>query len=150
MRRDEYPVMTTSTLDLLIHIEGEIHGNQQSTYDNCVGRGGHQQKLHMGKQFDQKQQGGTQGGTKENTTLVPGRGGTTLNATRYNYCKPGQIDCNCSEAGRTGTCSLNISHSFSQKHIKRNEPINKNRVILDTFSSASVLKDAYLAKNPKL
>ena len=36
--RDDYTVMTTSALDLLILIEGGIQGNQQSsTYENCRG-----------------------------------------------------------------------------------------------------------------
>ena len=42
MGRDEYPVTTTSALDLLIRIEGGIRGNQKlSTYENHGGRGLH-------------------------------------------------------------------------------------------------------------
>ena len=43
--RDESLFTTTSILDLLIRTEGEICGNQKSTYDNRGGRGGRQQKL---------------------------------------------------------------------------------------------------------
>ena len=42
--RDEYPVKTTPSLDILIRAEGGIRRNQQSDYDNCGGRGGRQKK----------------------------------------------------------------------------------------------------------
>ena len=43
--RYEDPVTTTSSLDLLILIEGGIWGNQKSpTYENYGGRGGRYQK----------------------------------------------------------------------------------------------------------
>ena len=45
----EYPVTTTLALDILICIEGGIRGNQKfSTYKNCGGKGGRQNKEHMG------------------------------------------------------------------------------------------------------
>ena len=42
--RYEYPVITTSALDLLIRTEGQICRNQQSTYESHGGRGDCQQK----------------------------------------------------------------------------------------------------------
>ena len=57
--RDEYPVTTTSDLDLLIHTERGISGNQQyPTYENCGGRGDQQQKVRIGYNFDQLQDTG--------------------------------------------------------------------------------------------
>ena len=45
MGRDEYPVMTTLELDVLIRIEGGVLGNHQSsTYETCRGKGGRQNK----------------------------------------------------------------------------------------------------------
>ena len=53
--RDEYPVTTTSALDLLIFTEGGIQGNQKSsTNKNCRVRGGRQHKERMGHTFTQK------------------------------------------------------------------------------------------------
>ena len=51
--RDEYPITTTLDLDILIHAEGGIIGNQQSTDINHGGRGGRQQKGKMGHTFSQ-------------------------------------------------------------------------------------------------
>ena len=46
--RDEYLVMTTLALDILIRTEGGIRVNQQSlTYANCRGRGGRHHKERM-------------------------------------------------------------------------------------------------------
>ena len=62
--RYEYPVITTSALDLLIRTEGQICRNQQSTYESHGGRGDCQQKGRTGHTFSQQQQGGLHGGTK--------------------------------------------------------------------------------------
>ena len=52
--RDEYPVMTTSKLELLIRTEGEIQGNQKlSAYENHRVRRGYQNKERMGHTFSQ-------------------------------------------------------------------------------------------------
>ena len=110
---DEYPITITSALDLLIHTEGGIRGNQQSTHDNHVGRGFRHKKVRMGHTFSKKQQGGT----KENATLVPGIDGTILNDTCYNCHNPGHLNYNCYEAGCTDTCSFQVIHSFAQKYI---------------------------------
>ena len=99
------------------------------------GRGGLQNKERMGHTFTQRK-----GVTEDNTTLVPGKYGKTLNDTCYNCRKPGHLAYNLPEAGRKGTCSLQAVHTFSQKKIQQNEPINDNWVLLDTCSSASVLK----------
>ena len=87
MGRGEYTVKITSALDLLILTEGGILGNKQSTNDNLGGRGGHNQKGHMGHTFVQKRHGYTE----ENVTLVPGRDVTTLNAPCYNCHNPGNL-----------------------------------------------------------
>ena len=48
----EYLITTKLALDLLIHTEGGIYGNQKSTYDNCSGTGGSKQKIYMGHTLD--------------------------------------------------------------------------------------------------
>ena len=98
---------------MLIRTGGIIRGNQRSDYYNHGGRVFRRQKGRMGHNFSYQQQGGNQGGKEENTTLVPGRYGTTLNATCYNFRKTGHLVYNCSEAGCTGICSLKVVHSFS-------------------------------------
>ena len=137
--RDEHPITTTSALDIFIHTEGEICGNKQSNHENNGSRGVHQQKGLTWHNFYQKLQGGNQGGTEYNATLVYVRDRTTLNATCYKCCNPDHRDYNCSEAGCTGKCPLQVVHSFAQKQIEKNL-INNNWVILVTCSSASVLK----------
>ena len=117
--RDEYPVTTTSALDLLICTEGCIHKNKQSTYDNCGGRTDRQQKGRTGNTFSQQLQRGTHGSTKENATLVPGRDRTNLNSTFYKCHKTGHLTYNFSEAGSTSTYSLQVIHSCA--HIKINK-----------------------------
>ena len=92
--RDEYPVTTTLVLDLLIRVEFGIHGNQKSTYDHCVSKGSRQKNGRMRHTFVQQRQGFTQGGHEKNTTLIPGRDRTTLNAICYNCQKPGQLAYN--------------------------------------------------------
>ena len=61
--------------------------------------------------------------------------------------KQGHLADNCSEAARTGICSLLVIQNFSQNQIQQIYPINNNWVLLGTCSLASVLKNAYLAKN---
>ena len=64
--RDEYPVKTTSSLDILIGTESGIWGNHQySTYENCMVRGGLQHKERIGNTFIQQK-----GVTEDNTTWV--------------------------------------------------------------------------------
>ena len=104
-------------------------------------------KGHMRHAFSHQRQGCIHGVTKENEKQVPGRDGTTSNATCYNCRKPDQLAYNCSEAGRTVTCSLQVIYNFTQKKIQKNDPMDNNWVLLDTCSSASVLKNASLAKN---
>ena len=101
MDTDEYLITTKLAVDLLIHTEGGIYGNQKSTYDNCSGTGGRKQKICMGHTLDQKLQVGTHGGTNKNATLVPSRDGTTLNPTHYNCRNPDHL-----AYIYTGTCSL--------------------------------------------
>ena len=132
--------MTTSDLDIFICIEDGIHRYQQSTYDNCGSIGSHQQKGRTGHTFVQKRQGGTHGGTKENSTLVPGRDRTTLNATCYNYRRTVRLAYSCSDTGCTGTWSLKVIHIFARNKIQKNEQINDNWVVLDLWSWAIVLK----------
>ena len=134
--RDEYPVTTTSVLDILIRIEGGIRGNQQSSaYENRGGKGGYQHKEHMGHTFTQHK-----GGTEDNATLVSGKDGTTLNAMCYNFRDLGRPEYNFPEAGRTFKCSSQVIHTFAQKQIHKNGPINDNLELLDICSSASVIK----------
>ena len=47
---------------------------------------------------------------------------------------------NCAGSGHTATCSLQFIHNFSQKNIHQNELVNKNWVLLATWSSESVIK----------
>ena len=90
MGKDEYPVTTTSALNLLIFTEGGIWGNHKlSTYENCGGRGRHQHKYCMGQTLSQQN-----GGKEDNATLVPGKYGKLLNATFYNCCNPGHLEYN--------------------------------------------------------
>ena len=111
--RGEYPVTTTSALGLLIRIKGGIWRNQKSsTNENSRGRGGTQHKERMGHTFTPHKLG-----TEDNATLVPGKYGTTLNATCYNCLKLCHIVYNCPELGRTGTQSLKFIRSFTQKQI---------------------------------
>ena len=49
--RYEYPVMTTSSLDIFICTKCGIFRNQQSTYESRGDRGGLQKKVHMGHIF---------------------------------------------------------------------------------------------------
>ena len=123
-----------------------INGKQQSTYDNRGGRGGYK-KWRMGHTFDNKRQGGPHGGAKENSTLVSGMDCNMFNATCYTCHRPGHLNWYFSEAGCTGTCSLQVLYSFANNHIQQNYPINKNWIILYTCSSAGVMKNEYLAKN---
>ena len=82
--RDQYPVKTTSALDLLIHTKGGIWENLKlSTYENRGDRRGRQNKERIGNTFTKYK-----GGTDYNTNLVPGKDGTTLNSTCYNCRKP--------------------------------------------------------------
>ena len=85
VRSDEYPVITTSALGILIHTKGRIWGNHKlSTYENCGGRVGRQHKECIGHSFTEYK-----GGTEDNATFVPSKDRTTVNATCY-YCrKPG-------------------------------------------------------------
>ena len=130
-------------MDILICTEGGIHGKQQPTNENCGRRRGRHPKLRMGQTFTQKRQEGTE----ENWTLVPGTDGTTLNATCYNCSTPGNLAYNCSEAGRTGTCFIQVTHRFLHTKVQHNEPINNNWILLDTCYSASVLKMHLWQKN---
>ena len=101
----------------------------------------------MGNDFAWQLQEDTQGGTKENTTLVHGRNRTTLNDACYNCRNPSHLAYNFSEACRTGKCYLQVIYIFAQNKIQQNNPINKNWVLLETYSSASVLKNVSLEKN---
>ena len=56
----------------------------------------------------------------KNPTLFPGRYGTTLNATCSNCRNPGHLVYNCSKAGRTDTCYIQVIHSFAQNQIQQN------------------------------
>ena len=55
-----------------------------------------------------------QGRTEEKSRLFPGRYGIVLNTKCYNCRKLGNLDHNYFEAGRAGTFSLQVIHSFSQ------------------------------------
>ena len=59
MERDEYPVTITLDLDLLIHTEGGVRGNQQYAHENHGGRGGSHKKGRMGHTFGQQRKEGT-------------------------------------------------------------------------------------------
>ena len=133
---DEYPVTTTLELDILIRNDGGICRNQKSSaYENCGGGKGPQYKEGIRHTSTQQKLG-----REENTNLVPGKDGTTLNSTCYNCHNPGHLAYNFPEAGRTGTCFLQIIHRLTQKQTHQNYPINNNCLLLDTFSSASFLK----------
>ena len=111
---DEYPVKTPSQLDPLIRIEGKIRGNQKpSTYKNRGGRGRLQHREHIEHTSTQHI-----GGIKDNTTLVPGKDGKTLNVTCYKCCKLGHLTYNLLESGRTGTFYLYFIQKFAQKQIQ--------------------------------
>ena len=127
----------------MIHTEGGIRGNQQSNNENCGYRGGGHPKGRTGHTFVQQRKGGT----KDKSALVPGRDGTILYEMCYNCCKPGYLDYNFSEAGCTGTYSIQVIHSLAQKQIQQNDPINNNYILLDTCSSASVQKNILCPKN---
>ena len=89
-------------------------------------------------------------GREANATFVPVRYGTTLNDACYNCRNPGHITWKKSEAGCTGTCSLQVVHSFAKKQIQQNDPIKYNWVLLDTCSSANVLRNVFGLKNVQL
>ena len=72
--------------------------------------------------------------------LVPGNDGKFLNDTLYNCRNTVHLRYNLPEAGCTGTCSLQVTHSLAQKKIHQNYPINYNWLLLDTYSLASVPK----------
>ena len=99
-------------------------------------------KERMGHTFTQHKKG-----TEYNASKVLGKDRTTLNSTCYNCCKPGHLAYSCPDAGRIGTCSFQVIHSFAQKQIQKNDPIDNNWVLLEMFSSSSVLKNASLATN---
>ena len=80
-------------------------------------------------------------------TLVPGRDRNKLNPTCYNFCNTGNLAYNFSEAGFTGTCSIQVIHSIAHNHIQENYPINDNWFLLDTCYLSNVLKNASLEKN---
>ena len=81
----------------------------------------------MGHKLTQKK-----GVTEDNKTLVQGKYGKTLNAACYNCRNLGHLEFNFPAAGFTGTCSLYVTHIFSQNQIQKNDPINENRVLLVT------------------
>ena len=144
--RGKYPGTTTSALYILICTEGVICGNQKYTNRKFQRQRWKLKKGCIGHTVAQLQQGGTE----ENSTLVPRRDGTNLNATYYNCQKPVYLAYNCSEAGWTGTCSLQVIHSFVQNKRQQNEPIIDNLILLYTCSLDSVLKYIFDKKCPQV
>ena len=51
--------------------------------------------------------------TEDNATLVLGKDRTHFNSTCYNCHKPGHLVYNLPDAGCTGTCSLQVTHSLA-------------------------------------
>ena len=72
------------------------------------------------------------GVTDDNASLVLGKEGAILNATSYNCRNPGHLMYTLPEAGRTGTCSIQVTINFFEKQIHKSESIKKIWVILDT------------------